>query len=84
MKLRRKGFTLIELLAVIVILAIIMVVATPKILKVIEEAKKNSFEATARALVKAANFVFVKAGTKFDNTTDPTKSFPNTTIVSTR
>ena len=34
----RKGFTLVELLAVIVILAIIALIATPTILGVIEKA----------------------------------------------
>ena len=35
----KKGFTLIELLAVIVILSIIMIIAVPKILDVIENSK---------------------------------------------
>ena len=49
----RKGFTLIELLAVIVILAIIALIATPIILGVIDTAKKGSAEASALAYVKA-------------------------------
>ena len=48
-----KGFTLIELLAVIVILAIIALIATPIILGVIDTAKKGSAEASALAYVKA-------------------------------
>ena len=40
----KKGFTLIELLAVIVILAIIALIATPIILDIIGESKKNSDE----------------------------------------
>ena len=36
----KKGFTLIELLAVIVILAVIALIATPMILNVIETSKK--------------------------------------------
>ena len=39
---KNKGFTLIELLAVIVILAIIALIATPTILGVIEKSKKRS------------------------------------------
>lgn len=38
----KKGFTLIELLAVIVILAIIALIATPIILDIIEDSKKES------------------------------------------
>ena len=48
-----KGFTLVELLAVIVILAIIALIATPIILGVIDTAKKGSAEASALAYVKA-------------------------------
>ncbi len=42
-----KGFTLIELLAVIVILAIIALIATPMILGVIDSAKKGAAESSA-------------------------------------
>ena len=42
----KKGFTLIELLAVIIILAVIALIATPVVLNVVEnarvEAAKNS------------------------------------------
>ena len=40
----KKGFTLIELLAVIVILAVIALIATPLILGVVEKAKKGAAE----------------------------------------
>ena len=50
----KKGFTLIELLAVIVILAIIALIATPIILNIIkdskEESNKRSIEMYAKAL----------------------------------
>ncbi|MBP3461514.1 MAG: prepilin-type N-terminal cleavage/methylation domain-containing protein [Bacilli bacterium] len=39
---KQKGFTLIELLAVIIILAIIALIATPIILNMINDAKKNA------------------------------------------
>ena len=39
---RNKGFTLIELLAVIVILAIIALIATPIIMNVISESRKSA------------------------------------------
>ncbi len=40
----KKGFTLIELLTVIAILAIILLIAAPTILGVLEKAKKNTFK----------------------------------------
>ncbi len=39
-----KGFTLIELLAVIVILAIIALIATPIALDIIDDIKKSSIK----------------------------------------
>ena len=38
----KKGFTLIELLAVIIILAIIALIATPIVLNVINDARKSA------------------------------------------
>ena len=38
----KKGFTLIELLAVIIILAIVALIATPIILNVIDDARKSA------------------------------------------
>lgn len=49
----KKGFTLIELLAVIVILAIIALIATPMILGVIENARKGSKESSAYGYLDA-------------------------------
>ncbi|MDD3452794.1 MAG: prepilin-type N-terminal cleavage/methylation domain-containing protein [Bacilli bacterium] len=43
----KKGFTLIELLAVIIILAVIALIATPMILGIIKTAKEGSAEASA-------------------------------------
>ena len=42
MKLNKKGFTLIELLAVIVILAVIALIATPVIMNVITDTQKGA------------------------------------------
>ena len=50
---KRKGFTLIELLAVIVILAIIALIATPTILGVIEKARKGATEQSALGYIDA-------------------------------
>lgn len=51
---RRKGFTLIELLAVIVILTIIALIATPMILGVIDDAKKGAFESSGYGMIESA------------------------------
>ena len=50
---QRNGFTLIELLAVIVILAIIALIATPMILGVIDSAKKGAAESSAYGYIEA-------------------------------
>lgn len=48
-----KGFTLIELLAVIVILAIIALIATPMVLNTIDDARKGAAQSSAYAYVSA-------------------------------
>ena len=48
-----KGFTLIELLAVIVILAIIALIATPIILGVIDKARQGSAEQSVLSYIQA-------------------------------
>ena len=48
-----KGFTLIELLAVIVILAIIALIATPMILGVVEDARKSAAASSANGYIDA-------------------------------
>ena len=50
---KKKGFTLVELLAVIVILAIIALIATPIILGVIETSKKGASENSALGYLDA-------------------------------
>ena len=52
---KRKGFTLIELLAVIIILAIIALIATPIILNVIEEAKISAGKSEANMILGGIN-----------------------------
>ena len=49
---KKKGFTLVELLAVIVILAIIALIATPMILNVIENAKKGASKSSALGYIE--------------------------------
>ena len=50
---KKKGFTLIELLAVIVILAVIALIATPLIMNVIEESRKSSFRVSVENMIRA-------------------------------
>ena len=50
---KNKGFTLIELLAVIVILAIIALIATPMILGVIDTAKQGAAKSAALGYIDA-------------------------------
>ena len=52
MKRNTKGFTLIELLAVIVVLAIIALIATPIVLNLINTARRGAAESSATAYVK--------------------------------
>lgn len=53
MKMNKKGFTLIELLAVIVILAIIALIATPLILNVIDQAREGAAKNSAYGYASA-------------------------------
>lgn len=50
---KNKGFTLIELLAVIVILAVIALIATPIIMKTINDAKSGAAQDSAYGYMKA-------------------------------
>ena len=51
----KNGFTLIELLAVIVILAIIALIATPIILGIVEDAKKDAFLRSVELVVSSTD-----------------------------
>ncbi len=55
----KKGFTLIELLAVIVILAIIALIATPIVLNIIEDSKKQSAINSAQLYVDGLSKVIL-------------------------
>ena len=58
---KKKGFTLIELLAVIVILAIIALIATPLVLNTIDKAKKGAAKASALEYMNAVERYMVEA-----------------------
>ena len=61
---RKNGFTLIELLAVIIILAVIALIATPIVLNVVDSAKKSAAESSIRGYadaIKLARYEYVFA-----------------------
>ena len=69
---KRKGFTLIELLAVIVVLAIIALIATPIVMNTIKNAKKGAAERTADNYIKQVETAVAESridGTKIANGT---------------
>ena len=56
----KKGFTLIELLAVIVILAIIALIAAPKVLNIIENSRKQAVIESTRGIARTAKNFYAK------------------------
>ncbi len=55
----KKGFTLVELLAVIAILAILVIIALPNVIKLYNNAKKNTFLTEARTIYKEAKNKYI-------------------------
>ena len=68
----KKGFTLIELLAVIVILAVIALIATPVIMNAISNAKQGAWKDAAYGIIKATENVYAK---NFSEVTDQVDTF---------
>ena len=60
----KKGFTLIELLAVIVILAIIALIATPIVLGIIEDSRENSKKISAGYVISSVEYAYNSAYAK--------------------
>ena len=57
---KKKGFTLIELLAVIVVLAVIALIATPIVLNLVKTAKIGAAEQSVTGYVKAIENTIIK------------------------
>ncbi len=53
-----KGFTLIELLATIAILGLIMTIAVPNVISVIDKNKKNTYVEDAKKMITLAEYKF--------------------------
>ncbi len=64
----KKGFTLIELLAVIIILSVLMLIAVPGILRLMDNSRENAFVTQAQMVYRAATEQFVLDST--DNLTN--------------
>ena len=67
----KKGFTLVELLAVIVILAIILVIAVPQIMKTIDEARKGALGSSAKLIAASAEREYLARKTIGDTDFNP-------------
>ncbi len=65
---KNKGFTLIELLAVIVVLAIIALIATPIVMNTINNAKKGAAERSADSYIKQVETAIAENRVKTGNT----------------
>jgi len=66
---KNKGFTLIELLAVIVILAIIALIATPIVLGIIDDARISTREQTAQMIIDNVELAYSTAFMQSGETT---------------
>ena len=69
---KKNGFTLIELLAVIVILAVIALIATPVIMNAINDARKGAVKDAAYGVAKAVEYSIGLAANTDNNYTIPT------------
>ena len=69
----KKGFTLIELLAVIVILAIIALIATPIVLSIINDSKESAIIRSAEFYENAVENVIMKENMKLGGSFNPKK-----------
>ena len=69
----KNGFTLIELLAVIVILALLVLVATPAITNIMQSSAKSNFKNEVMGMVSNVSTAFTSKSAKKVISIDPTK-----------
>ena len=74
-KMKKKGFTLIELLAVIVVLAVIALIATPIVLNLVKTAKIGAAEQSVTGYVKAIENTIIKDMIDDKNISDGTYKY---------
>ena len=61
-KLNKKGFTLVELLAVIVILSVLMLIALPSVINIMNKARDDAFKDEALSFISAAETQYASDG----------------------
>ena len=61
---KKRGFTLVELLAVIAILAILVIIALPNVIKLYNNAKKNSFLTEAKTVYSEVSKKYISESMK--------------------
>ena len=74
---KKKGFTLVELLAVIAILAILVIMALPAVLRMFNQARKDSFTNEVNTIIRTARQQYLLSGgtdTTWSNAEGSTKS----------
>ena len=67
---KNKGFTLVELLAVIAILALLVIIALPNVLKMFNQAKKDTFLTESKNIYKEISKKYISEtmkGNKINN-----------------
>lgn len=75
---RNQGFTLLELLAVMVVLGVIVLIAVPMIMDVIENSKMGTIKNSASGIVDAARQYHALEMEDKGVTTNVTITFPET------
>ena len=61
-KLNKKGFTLVELLAVIVILSVLLLIALPSGINIMNKARNDAFKDEAMSFISAAETQYASEG----------------------
>ncbi len=64
----KKGFTLIELIAVVVIMSIIAIIATPNIINMIDKGKKDQYVSNAKEFISKATYMYKQDKYRDDTT----------------